>query len=67
LAITILIGSCDEIANQFIADEAIKNMKILQENGMHVEESARKSRKNFLFALDSSDGETLTFLEMLER
>jgi hypothetical protein len=36
LVIPIFIGSSDEIANQFIADEAIKNMKILQENGVTI-------------------------------
>ena len=36
LVIPILIGSCDEIRDTFIAGEALKNIKILQENGVTI-------------------------------
>lgn len=36
LAITILIGSCDEISNTFLAGQALKNVKISQVNGMTI-------------------------------
>ena len=36
LAITILIGSCDDISNTFIAGQALKNIKILEENGITI-------------------------------
>jgi hypothetical protein len=36
LAITILIGSCNDISNQFIAREAMKSVKVSQENGITI-------------------------------
>jgi hypothetical protein len=36
LAMTILIGSCNDISNEFIAREAMKNVKILEENGITI-------------------------------
>ena len=36
LAMTILIGSCNDISNQFIAREAMKSVKVSQENGITI-------------------------------
>ena len=36
LAITLLIGCCDEISNTFLAGQAMKNIKISQVNGMTI-------------------------------
>jgi hypothetical protein len=36
LAITILIGSCNDISNEFIAREAMKSIKVSQENGITI-------------------------------
>ena len=36
LVLPILIGSCDEISNAFIAGQALKNIKILEENGVTI-------------------------------
>jgi hypothetical protein len=33
---TILIGSCNDISNEFITREAMKNVKILEENGITI-------------------------------
>jgi hypothetical protein len=36
LAITILIGSCNDISKQFIAREAMKSVKVSQKNGITI-------------------------------
>jgi hypothetical protein len=36
LVLPILIGSCDEISNAFIAGQALKNIKILEKNGVTI-------------------------------